>query len=64
MIAILFSLTFALPASAQKNKSLWSATSVSKLQNELQWSRKIDPVVASYYTIDINSLKQQLVNAP
>ncbi len=64
VIAILFSLTFALPASAQKNKSLWSATSVSKLQNELQWSRKIDPVVASYYTIDINSLKQQLVNAP
>lgn len=63
-ITLFFSLIFALPATAQNNNSLWKTTSVSKLQNELQWSRKIEPVVASYYTIDIAGLKQQLINAP
>lgn len=63
-ITLFINLGFILPSTAQKKNSPWNAISVTKLQNEAQWTRKIEPVVASYYTIDIATLKQQLINAP
>jgi subtilisin-like proprotein convertase family protein len=63
-ITLLFVLSIFSTATAQKNKSIWSEVSVSKLQNDLRWSRKSDPVHASYYELDLASLKNQLSGAP
>lgn len=64
MATLLFIIGTALPSAAQKSKSTWSQVAQSDLAQEVQWSRKTDPSVASYYRIDLSALKAQLQNAP
>ena len=61
---LLFSTCFMTPVTAQNDKPSWSAIDLSQLQNKPTWSRKTEPAVASYYQIDLNSLKNKLTNAP
>ncbi|MEP0479811.1 MAG: zinc-dependent metalloprotease family protein, partial [Nonlabens sp.] len=51
-------------STGQNNKSTWSQVAESDLAQDVQWSRKTDPTVASYYRIDLSALKVQLQNAP
>ena len=62
--ALLFILGMALPSTGQNNKTTWSQVAESDLAKDVQWSRKTDPTVASYYRIDLSALKVQLQNAP
>ncbi|WP_298956083.1 reprolysin-like metallopeptidase [uncultured Nonlabens sp.] len=64
LTTLLFTISVTLPSTAQKSKTTWSEVNESNLASELQWSRKTDPAIASYYRIDLSALKVQLQNAP
>ncbi|WP_158441687.1 T9SS type A sorting domain-containing protein [Nonlabens dokdonensis] len=55
---------FIMPITAQNSKSSWSPVNISQLQNDAKWSRKTEPTVASYYQLDLTTLKNKLSNAP